>query len=169
MEFGKASQGGFAAFLLAQVGAQAAKKFGERLEPLGITPPQAGILRMLARSGGLSQRDLAEKLGIHPSRLVALLDEMETAGLLVREANSADRRLYSLHLTAAGGEKMAEMGRVAGQHNEAMCCSLTSDERAQLVTLLNKIAQEQGLRPGVHPGYSSMGKGEGRSRKPPRR
>lgn len=169
MESEKSSQGGFAAFLLAQVGAQAAKRFGERLEPLGMTPPQAGILWMLARFGGLSQRDLAERLAIHPSRLVALLDEMETAGLLVREANSADRRLYSLHLTAAGKERMAELGRLARLHNEALCGALTSEERIQLETLLGKIAQDQGLTPGVHPGYSSMGKREGQAGKPKKR
>lgn len=39
---------------------------------------------------------------------VALLDEMETAGLVIREANSSDRRLYSLQLTVAGRERMAD-------------------------------------------------------------
>ncbi len=126
-----------------------------------MTPPQAGILRMLARSGGLSQRDLAERLGIYPSRLVSLLDEMETAGLLVREANAEDRRLYSLQLTAAGRDRMGELERVSREHNEALCSSLTVEERAQLESLLNKIAQQQGLTPGVHPGYSSMGKSAG--------
>jgi DNA-binding MarR family transcriptional regulator len=153
----------FCAFLLAQVGAHAAKRFAERLEPLGITPPQAGILRMLARSGGLSQRDLAERLGIHPSRLVALLDEMQTKGLLVREPNAEDRRLYSLQLTAAGRERMAELGRVARQHNEALCGGLSVEEQAQLESLLSRIAEQQGLRPGVHPGYSSIGRGRPRA------
>jgi DNA-binding MarR family transcriptional regulator len=164
MDSEKLPQGAFPAFLLAQVGAHAAKRFAALLEPLGMTPPQAGILRMLARSGGLSQRDLAERLGIHPSRLVALLDEMETAGLLVREANAGDRRLYSLQLTTAGRERMAELGRVAQQHNEALCNALTVEDRAQLESLLNKIAQQQGLTPGVHPGYGSMGRSAGEGR-----
>ncbi|HZZ39826.1 MAG TPA: MarR family transcriptional regulator [Acidobacteriaceae bacterium] len=164
MDFEKLPQGAFSAFLLAQVGAHAAKRFGERLEPLGITPPQAGILRMLARAGGLSQRDLAERLGIHPSRLVSLLDDMETAGLVVREANAEDRRLYSLQLTAAGRERMGELGRVARQHNEELCSALTVEERVELASLLDKIAQQQGLTPGVHPGYSSMGKSAGDGR-----
>jgi DNA-binding MarR family transcriptional regulator len=154
----KSPQGGFSAFLLAQVGAHAAKRFANRLEPMGMTPPQAGILRMLARNGGLSQRDLADRLGIHPSRLVALLDEMETAGLLDRQANVEDRRLYSLQLTAAGRERMAELGRVAREHNEALCSALNAEERVQLESLLSRIAEQQGLMPGVHPGYSSMGK-----------
>jgi DNA-binding MarR family transcriptional regulator len=158
MDFERPPQGVFSAFLLAQVGAHAAKQFAERLEPLGMTPPQAGILRMLARSSGLSQRDLAERLGIHPSRLVALLDEMETEGLVVREAHAEDRRLYSLQLTAAGRERMGELGRVARQHNDALCSALTVEERGQLESLLSRIAEREGLTPGVHPGYSSMGK-----------
>lgn len=163
MESEKPSHRTFSAFLLAQVGAHAARQFAKRLEPLGMTPPQAGILRMLARSGGLSQRDLADRLGIHPSRLVALLDEMQTAGLLVREPNAEDRRLYSLQLTDTGRERMAELGRVARQHNEALCSGLNAEEQAQLESLLSRIAQQQGLRPGVHPGYSSMGQGRPRA------
>ena len=166
MDFDKPPEGAFSAFLLAQVGAHAARRFAERLEPLGMTPAQAGILRMLARVGGLSQRDLASRLGMHPSRLVALLDEMETAGLLVREAHPEDRRLYSLQLTAAGRERMGELGRIARRHNEDLCTALTPEERAQLEALLNRMAQQQGLTPGVHPGYSSLGKGAGRPGKP---
>ena len=167
MDFEQRPPGASAAFLLAQVGAHAAQRFAEWLQPLGMTPPQAGILRMLARSGGLSQRDLANKLGIHPSRLVSLLDEMEMAGWLVREANAGDRRLYSLRLTAAGRERMAEVGRTARQHNEALCSALTVEERGQLEGFLDRIAEQQGLAPGAHPGYRSLRKkaGESRTRK----
>jgi hypothetical protein len=40
----------YAAFLLAQVGAHAAKQFAEHLSPLNLSPPHAGILRRLAHS-----------------------------------------------------------------------------------------------------------------------
>jgi DNA-binding MarR family transcriptional regulator len=148
---------GFAAFLLAQVGAHAAKRFGEQLTPLKMTPPQAGILRMLAGAAGLSQRELAGRMGIHPSRLVAIVDEMEALGLVTREANSDDRRQYALHLTARGREVMGELGGVAWRHNEALLRSLSMEERIALVGLLEKIAGDQGLIPGVHPGYAGSG------------
>jgi DNA-binding MarR family transcriptional regulator len=148
------------AFLLAQVGAHAAVKFGERLSLLKLTPPDAGILRMLAFSAGLSQQELSTRLNIHPSRLVAILDELESRGLLERKPNAEDRRQYSLHLTEKGRETMAEIGRIGREHQDALCAALTQTERDHLGELLKKIADEQGLTPGVHPGYSRL--------KPPR-
>src|SRR5271154_6424832 len=69
---------GEAAFLLAQVGAHAASKFGERLGGLKLVPAHAGILRILAATPGITQQALATSLGALPSRLVALVDELES-------------------------------------------------------------------------------------------
>lgn len=141
------------AFLLAQVGAHAASKFAERMGTLGLTPPDAGILRLLRLTAGLSQQELAAKLGIHPSRLVALLDELERKGLVERKSNPDDRRQYSLHLTEKGTKTLEEIGHVAQQHQEALCAALSLEERDKLAELLRKIADQQGLSPMVHPGY----------------
>ena len=67
------------AFLLSQVGAHAAARFAERLGPMDLTPAHAGILRAIERADGLSQQALGERLGVFPSRLVGMLDELETA------------------------------------------------------------------------------------------
>ena len=72
------------AFLLAQLGAHAASRFAEKLGALELTPPDAGILRLLRVAAGLSQQELAAKLQIHPSRLVAILDNLEKRGLVER-------------------------------------------------------------------------------------
>jgi DNA-binding MarR family transcriptional regulator len=141
------------AFLLAQVGAHAASRFAERLAPLGLTPPDTGILRLLRLTAGLSQQELAAKLGIHPSRLVALLDELEHKKLVQRQPNPDDRRQYSLRLTEKGAKTLEEIGNVAHQHQEALCAALSLEERDKLAELLRKIADQQGLTPGVHPGY----------------
>ncbi|MCU1347227.1 MAG: Transcriptional regulator, MarR family, partial [Acidobacteria bacterium] len=67
-------RGAFAAsFLLAQVGAHGATRFAERLRPLDLSPADAGILRVIRGSVALSQQQLAARLKIHPSRLVALV------------------------------------------------------------------------------------------------
>src|ERR1700689_1112172 len=102
MDHARPPKGTFAAFLLAQVGAHAARKYTERLAPLNLMPPHAGILRLLIQSSGLSQRELAAQLGMHASRLVAVVDEMESLGLVKRESNSEDRRSYSLQITPKG-------------------------------------------------------------------
>src|SRR5258708_18509616 len=104
-------------FLLAQIGAHAASKFGERLEALKLTPPQAGILGVLGRESGLSQQALADLLGMFPSRLVAVLDATQRAGLIERRPHPSDRRVFSLHLTAAAKKTLQAVGRVA-KHTE---------------------------------------------------
>src|SRR5437870_762772 len=99
------------AFLLAQLGAHAAAEFTERVGVLKLTPADAGILRLLRVEVGLSQQELATKLQIHPSRLVAILDNLEKRSLVKRRAHPHDRRLYSVHLTKDGNEVLEKIGR----------------------------------------------------------
>jgi DNA-binding MarR family transcriptional regulator len=146
------------AFLLTQVGSGAAKKFAKALEPLQFAPSDAGILRLLVRSPGISQRELATRLDMHASRLVGVIDGLEKRGLVTREANAEDRRVYSLHLSAAGHEALAAIGAVARAHNEEICSGLTDAERAQLGAVLLKVADRLGLQQGIHPGYSDLGR-----------
>jgi DNA-binding MarR family transcriptional regulator len=118
---------------------------------------------MLGVSGGLSQQDLSTRLGIHPSRLVAILDALEERRLVERRPNADDRRQYALHLTEKGQGILSEIGRIGREHMESLCASLTAAEREQLGELLQKIATEQGLAPGVHPGYRRMRPGTNRA------
>src|SRR6202158_1871888 len=108
------------AFLIAQVGAHAARKFAERLAPLRLSPPHSGILGVLRRSGGLSQQGLAEVLHMHPSGLVAIIDELEERGLVKRRDSLDDRRTYELHLTDKGQVALRDIGRVGQEHNESL-------------------------------------------------
>ena len=150
------NKSGQTAFLLAQVGGHAALQFGERLAALHLTSPDAGILRLLGINPGMSQQELSGKLGIHPSRLVAILDELERRGFVQRKSNTNDRRQYALHLTDGGKKVLDEIGQIARQHQEALCAALSREERETLAELLRKIADEQDLTPGVHPGYRQM-------------
>lgn len=146
------------AFLLAQLGAHAASQFAERLGVLELTPADAGILRLLLVESGLSQQELAARLQIHPSRLVAILDNLEKRGLVERRTNPDDRRLYSLYLTQAGEETLEKVGSVARKHQDALLASISWEERNTLATLLLRIADQQGLVRGVHPGYQRLGR-----------
>jgi DNA-binding MarR family transcriptional regulator len=152
------------AFLLSQVGAHSSARFAERLAPLQVSPPHAGILLVLRQADGLSQQALGEKLGVFPSRLVELLDGLEERGLLERRTSPTDRRRHALYLTDKGREMLQQIDRIAGEHQDALCAALTEPERAQLAALLRRIADEQGLTPGVHPGYRTLGSQQPRSR-----
>ena len=148
------SRGDSGAFLIAQVGAHAAFRFAESLKPHGFTPHDAGILRLLSSSAGISQRELAKRLRMHASRLVGLLDNLEQRRLIERRPSEADRRLYALHLTQEGEAGLRKILEVAREHQRTLLSSLSEDEQAALTEILARIARHQGLTPGVHPGYS---------------
>jgi DNA-binding MarR family transcriptional regulator len=142
------------AFLLAQLGARGAARFAERIATLDLTAPQAGLLRLIASEPGQSQQALARQLGTPPSRLVPLVDSVEARGLIERRRNAEDRRLYALHLTAGGQRFMARLAQLGAEHEDAMCAPLDTAERQQLHGLLRRLADHQGLSPGVHPGFA---------------
>jgi DNA-binding MarR family transcriptional regulator len=146
-----------AAFLLAQLGAHAARRFGERIAAIGLIPPHAGLIRKIASDPGISQQALAEHLGIMPSRMVALVDELESKGIVERRRSTEDRRNYALELTPTGRRLLGELSRIAVEHEEALCAALSKEERLQLRDLCRRIAEQQGLTPGVHPGYRWLG------------
>lgn len=144
------------AFLMAQIGAVAAHRFAERMAELDLTPPQTGLLRAIAQQPGSSQRELGTRLGLFPSRVVTFVDDLQGRGLVRRERNQTDRRQYALHLTDQGQDLMSQVGTLAQAHESDLCQSLDEPERAQLAVLLGRIAEQQGLTPGVHPGYRHL-------------
>jgi DNA-binding MarR family transcriptional regulator len=150
------------AFLLAQVGAAAAERFGERSAAIDVTRPQAGLLRALATHGPMSQQALAAWLDVVPSRLVALVDDLEQRGALERRQDPSDRRLYAVTLTKAGRDLVERIGRIAREHDQAFCAPLGEAERAELGALLQKLAEAHGLRTGVHPGFRKLGEAKGK-------
>jgi DNA-binding MarR family transcriptional regulator len=144
------------AFLLTQVGTHAAQRYAERIGEHGLTPPQTGILGLLRANPGISQQELARTLGMLPSRVVAFIDELESDGLVARTRDGADRRRNALELTAKGTAALRTIGAVARAHDDDICSALTPAQRATLHDLLTRIAEQQGLTPGVHPGYRTL-------------
>jgi DNA-binding MarR family transcriptional regulator len=149
--------GGGAAFLVAQLGTHAAHKFAERVAEIGLTPPLVGILRALANDPGCSQQRLATRLDLLPSKMVTYVDELESLDLVRRKRSTADRRQYELSLTANGESTIRRIGALARSHDRELCQALDADEREALVELLGRIAEQQGLTPGVHPGFKVIG------------
>lgn len=146
-----------AAFLLAQLGAHAAGRFAERINPMGLTPPQSGLIHAIAAAPGRSQQAVAEHLGMHPSRIVVLVDDLERDGIVERRRDPQDRRYYALHLTDQGRAALSTLAAASAEHEAELCAALTDDERTQLALVLQRIADQQGLTPGVHPGFRHVG------------
>jgi DNA-binding MarR family transcriptional regulator len=143
-------------FLLASLGAHSAARYAGRIEPLGLTPPHVGLLRAIAIGPGRSQQAIADEFGIVPSRMVAFIDELEEMGLVERRRHPGDRRVHLLHLTAEGGRLMRRLATVGRASEESLLRSLSAAEREVLRDLLTRIAADQDLTPGVHPGYRRL-------------
>lgn len=148
------------AFLLVQLGFHVAGRFGERLKPLGLEQRHAGMLVRLAQNDGRSQQAIAELMGVNPTRMVFLTDELEERGLVERRRNPSDRRSHALYLTEAGTAMLARVGEVTRAHEAAITASLSGAERAQLTALLQRLAGDQGLAkhslPGTPPRHASV-------------
>ena len=133
------------AYLLVQLGFHQARQFGQRLAPLGLEPRHAGMLTRLAAHEGLSQQALGELIGLNPTRMVFLVDELQQRGLVERRRNTADRRSYALYLTPQGRDMLRQIQASGSRHQDQTGASLTRAERIQLASLLRRLATEQGI------------------------
>ena len=109
------------------------------------------MLSHLAASEGQSQQALSIALGIHRSAVVALVDDLEQRGLAERRRDPVDRRAYTLYPTPAGRDLLADLERIADERDVELLSALDASERSQLISLLQRVAQSQGLTAGVHP------------------
>ena len=143
------------AYLLVQLGFHVARRFSERLAPLGLEPRQFGMLTRLAANEGKSQQAVGELIGLNPTRMVFLVDELEKQGLVERRRNPADRRSYELYLTDPGRAKLGEAQRVRTGNDREIGASLTGAQRRELAALLRQVADEQGINEESLPGPPS--------------
>jgi DNA-binding MarR family transcriptional regulator len=146
-----AEQPGFA-FLLVQLGSHVARQFAQDLAPLGIEPRHFGMLTRLAANEGMAQQAIGELIGVNPTQMVFLVDELEDRGFVERRRNPADRRSYGLFLTQAGRDLLAQVQTAARAHQGRLGSSLSAQEQEQLTSLLRRLAREQGISGQSLPG-----------------
>ena len=141
-------------FLISQLGFFSSKGFMEALEPLGIGPREFLLMRFVASAEGQSQQALAERLGVPPSRMVAMVDHLEEGGLVERRPDPGDRRVRGLHLTRKGRGVLDKAGAIAIDYETRLCAGINREEREQLIDLLQKLQASQTHLKGVHPGLA---------------
>jgi DNA-binding MarR family transcriptional regulator len=145
------------AFLLSQVGAQSARLFASELTALGVAPRGYGVLSSIAATGGQTQQELADALGIHRNNMVSLIDDLEAAGLVQRHKHSRDRRAFTIRLTDEGADVVRRVAELLPDLDSRIGRGLAKHQRELLIDLLKHIAHELGLHPGVHPHLSARG------------
>jgi DNA-binding MarR family transcriptional regulator len=106
------------------------------LEPLDLTPALFGLLNLIGGIEGANQQELGTAMGVDPSTMVALIDELEAKALARRQPHPNDRRARSVVLTAKG-RRVRERGRqVARQVEDEVLGGLSAADRQELVRLL---------------------------------
>lgn len=135
-------------YTIAFVGQLTAAGFRDALAPQGVNPRQFAILSALSSTDGLTQSRLSETLGIPPSGVVSLLDELEAAGSVARKSAPLDRRVRHVHLTDHGRTLMVALVEVAEGFQRTLVASLTPDEQSMMRRLLDRIAGNLGVDSG---------------------
>lgn len=93
-------------------------------------------LTLLRELGEQNQSDLAETLGLDPTNVVALLNELEADELIERRRSPADRRRHTVSLTPAGLRRLTEVEQLLAGVERRVLSSLTREEQATFYQLL---------------------------------
>jgi DNA-binding MarR family transcriptional regulator len=96
-------------------------------------------LLVLAQSNpGICQIDLGTHLGVDKASMVALLDQLERAGLIERRRSTRDRRRQGIFLTTAGGRELESMMRNVRQLERQMASRFSKAELEQFLGFLQR-------------------------------
>src|SRR4051794_41883730 len=102
-------------FLLTRASGLVLRATNAALADVGLRVRQYSVLALAADAAdGISQRDLAEALGLDPSQVVALVDELAAAELVERRPSPTDRRGQLGGAPPAGGRARGPGGGGGG-------------------------------------------------------
>lgn len=127
-------------FLLARANALSLAAGNAALSPFGLRVRSYSVLALAAGSSRPSQRELAELLRLDPSQVVALVDELQSRGLVVREPDPTDRRANVVVATEEG-RSLRDLATASARAAEAaLHDDLSAADRGLLTALLRRMA-----------------------------
>lgn len=110
------------------------------LAPLDLKVAQLDLLMNVHRHPGISQQDVARRLLVGRSNVTMLLPELERKDLLVRSADTKDKRVMRLHLTPTGEKLLGEALKVYWAVIERVMAQNTDEECDMIGMSMNRIA-----------------------------
>ena len=110
----------------------------ERLGSVGLTPALFAVLNYLRGREGAIQQQIGSAMGIDPSTMVGLVDQLERGGLAKRRPHAKDRRAREVVVTPKGRRALTRARELAAEVERDVLRGLTAAERRQLVALLRK-------------------------------
>jgi DNA-binding MarR family transcriptional regulator len=130
-------------FNLGTLGALASDRFATRVEAIGLKPKHAGLLAALDAGSAASQQELATRLGVVPSLIVALADQLQELGAVERIRDPDDRRRQVLTLTAEGRRLLTGCAEAAEEADDELTAGLSDSQRTTLTRGLRALGEQQ--------------------------
>lgn len=130
-------------FLLSRGSGFAVKTTNVHLAPLGLRVRQYSVLSAACDSGGISQRELSDLLGLDPSQVVALVDELQADGMVERLPDPGDRRTRLVSATRRGRGLRRRARLSVERARREFLSRLDGAEQAALRDLLRKVVTEE--------------------------
>src|SRR5580704_1272525 len=124
---------------LTRISRTVSRAFDDTLAEAGGSLPVWLVLISLKSRPRASQRELAEAVGIQGATLTHHLDAMESAGLVTRRRDPANRRLHLVELTPAGDALFLRLRDAAAAFDRRLRAGLSDGEVSQLATLLTRL------------------------------
>ncbi|MFE2600371.1 MarR family winged helix-turn-helix transcriptional regulator [Streptomyces sp. NPDC001840] len=119
-----------------------------QMEPIGITPAQARLLRTLAYyEQPPRMADLAERLEVVPRAVTSLVDGLEASGWVRRAPDRTNRRVVRVELTDTGRATLRALRGARRAAAEDILAPLTPDQREVLGGLLSALVDGGHHRP----------------------
>ena len=113
-------------------------ELGRRVRPLGLSRATWMLLGLASRYDGLSQTELADRLGLEDASVVRLIDRLERDGLIERRT-AADRRIRTVHVTDKAKPIVAEIGKAAAQLRQELYRDVKPAELEAATRVLTKL------------------------------
>ena len=109
------------------------------LAPFDIHARDLGVLLVIDRFEPASQQQVAERLGVDRTTMVAILDALEAKGITARRADAEDRRRNVVELTPAGQDVLRQATLASDAAEAELLASLSPEEGDQLRDLLARV------------------------------
>ena len=116
-------------FLLAKAYQKAHGDFKRRLKSYGLTPIQHLILEVLWGEDGLSASDISKKLVLDGATLSGVLDRLTIGGWILKQPDSADKRVLRNFLTPMSKELKPRLSETRDQTNEDLLKPFSIEEK----------------------------------------
>ncbi|MBL0173347.1 MAG: MarR family transcriptional regulator [Gemmatimonadaceae bacterium] len=117
----------------------AATRVEAAVHPFGLSASQFGVLDTIAARGAVHQQELAEALGRSKAQMTAIIDALESRGLVRRERHATDRRFITVHLTDAGTAVLEQATPARTAAIVDLMSELTGEQRARLARLCRRL------------------------------